>query len=72
MNFKKKSIKSKAYILINYLDKNEDMFIDRNQMILKSNIPEIQKEIFKCYIDDDYFSTLSDERRNEIYQELIK
>ena len=48
------------------------MFIDRNQMILKSSIPEIQKEIFKCYIDDDYFSTLSDERRNEIYQELIK
>lgn len=72
MKFKMKPIESVPYIIIKYLDENEDMFIDKSNMILKQNATEIQKEILKCYMDDEYFSKLSDEMRNKIYQELVK
>lgn len=72
MKFKMKPIKSVTYIIIEYFKKNDDMFIDENKLLLSSNATEIQKGILKCYEDNEYFKTLSNKKRNKIYNELTK
>lgn len=72
MKFKMKPIESVPYIIIEYFEKNDDMFIDKNKLLLSSDATEIQKEILKCYEDNQYFKTLSNEKRNAIYNELTK
>lgn len=67
-----KPIESVPYIIIEYFEKNADMFIDKNKLLLSSDATEIQKEILKCYEDNQYFKTLSNEKRNVIYNELTK
>lgn len=69
---KEKPIISKPFIIINYLDKNKDIFIDYDKKILSSEATNIQKEILKCYENDDYFMNLAEERQNEIIEELEK
>ena len=71
MKFKMKPIESVPYIIIEYFEKNDDMFLDKNKLLL-SDATEIQKEILKCYEDNEYFKTLSNEKRNVIYNELTK
>ena len=72
MNFKKKPIKSKPFLLLNYIENNDDIFVDKEKLILSHNATEIQKEILKCFEDDDYFGTLTEEEKNEIDKELTK
>lgn len=72
MKFKMKPIESVPYIIIEYFEKNDDMFLDKNKLLLSSDATEIQKEILKCYEDNEYFKTLSNEKRNVIYNELTK
>lgn len=72
MNFKKKPIKSKPFLLLNYIDNNDDIFVDKEKLILSYNATEIQKKILKCFEDDDYFGTLTEEEKNEIDKELTK
>lgn len=67
-----KPIESVPYIIIEYFEKNDDMFIDKNKLLLSSDATEIQKEILKCYEDNEYFKTLPNEKRNAIYNELTK
>lgn len=70
MKFKKKPIKSKPFIVLNYFDKHPEMFADQKKEILSGEATEIQKEILKCFQDDDYFATLPEEKRNAIWEEL--
>ena len=72
MKFKMKPIESVPYIIIEYFEKNDNMFIDKNKLLLSSDATEIQKEILECYEDNQYFKTLSNEKRNAIYNELTK
>ena len=70
MKFKMKPIRSVPYIIIEYFEKHEDMFADKEKLLLVSDATEIQKEILKCYENNEYIETLSEKRRNEIYDEL--
>lgn len=70
MKFKMKPIKSKSFLLINYIDNNEEMFDDKSKNILSSSASEIQKDILKCYYNAEYFASLSEKKREEIYNEL--
>lgn len=70
MKFKMKPIKSKPFIVLNYFDKHPEMFADYDKEILSEEATEIQKEILKVFQDDDYFATLSEGRRNAIWEEL--
>lgn len=72
MKFKMKPIESVPYIIIEYFEKNDNMFTDKNKLLLSSDATEIQKEILKCYEDNEYFKILSNEKRNAIYNELTK
>ena len=72
MKFKMKPIESVPYIIIEYIEKNDNMFTDKNKLLLSSDATEIQKEILKCYEDNEYFKTLSNKKRNAIYNELTK
>jgi hypothetical protein len=72
MKFKQKPIKRKPFILLDYLHEHPEMFADYDKKILSGEATELQKEILKCYQDDDYFSTLSEEERNKIFEELTR
>ena len=58
--------------MLNYIENNDDIFVDKEKLILSHNATEIQKEILKCFEDDDYFGTLTEEEKNEIDKELTK
>lgn len=70
MKFKMKPIKSKPFVILHYFDEHPEMFADCKKEILSGEATEIQKEILKCFQDDDYFATLSEEKQNEIWKEL--
>ncbi len=70
MKFKMKLIKSKPFVILHYFDEHPEMFVDRKKEILSGKATKIQKEILKCFQDDDYFATLSEEKRNAIWEEL--
>lgn len=70
MKFKMKSIKSKPFIILYYFDEHPEMFADYDKKILSEGANEIQREILKCFQDDDYFATISKEKRNIIWEEL--
>lgn len=72
MKFKKTFIRSKSFDLIHYFNEHPEMFENREEKILSGEATELQKEILKCYQDDDYFATLSEEKRNKIFEELTK
>ena len=48
------------------------MFADYDKKILSEGVTEIQREILKCFQDDDYFATISEEKRNIIWEELSR
>lgn len=70
MKFKMKLIKSKPFVILHYFDEHPEMFADRKKEILSGKATKIQKEILKCFQDDDYFATLPEEKRNAIWEEL--
>lgn len=70
MKFKTKPIKGKPFIILKYFNDHPEMFEDYDKEILSKEATELQKEILKCFQDDDYFATLPEEKRNEIFEEL--